>query len=273
MTGKRYLPPWRPTQRRQRASGGRWGCVVAPALLAVALVLSRPADSAAPAKQPSDICAVPSEYVAPTLPMRHIRAQYKAGKPIRIVAFGTSSTAGTGAATRADAYPAKLQTELSKLLPGAKVIVINQGIGGQSSRQMVDRIEDDVVALEPSLVIWQTGTVDTVNNVDVEEFGNALSQGIDILHKEDIDVVLMNMQYSRRMELLLNYDPYDDMMGAIAAQSDVAVFDRLGIMKYWAYSGRFDYDNVPRKDRPQLAAKVHGCLGRLLAEMIHKAVR
>jgi lysophospholipase L1-like esterase len=243
-------------------------------MLASAAVLpSMRVDGASPNNAPpADLCAVPLDYLA-VMPLRHARAQYKAGKPIRIVAFGTSSTAGTGAATRADAYPAKLQEDLSRLLPGAQVVVINKGIGGQSSRQMVDRIEDDVVALEPSLVVWQTGTVDTVNNVDIEEFGNDLAQGIDILHKEDIDVILMNMQYSRRMELLLNYQPYDDMMTDIAAQSDVAVFDRLGIMKYWAYNGRFDYDHVPRSERRQLAAKVHGCLGRLLAEMIHKAVR
>jgi lysophospholipase L1-like esterase len=228
---------------------------------------------AAAAPQPSDICTVPAEFIDMPVPLRHTRAALKAGEPIRIVALGTSSTAGSGAATRADAYPAQLQVQLSRLLPGAKIAVINQGIGGQSSRQMVDRIEDDVVAKEPSLVVWQTGTVDTVNNVDVEEFGTALSQGIDILHKEGIDVILMNMQYSRRMELILNYEPYNDMMDGIAAQSDVAVFDRLGIMKYWAYNGRFDYDNVPRNDRRQFAAKVHGCLGRLLAEMIHKAVR
>lgn len=262
MTGIRRLPSW------------RWSsCALLLALAGAALMMSAREADTSPANPPDDSCSVPSEFLATSLPLRHARAQYKAGKPIRIVAFGTSSTAGTGAATRSDAYPAKLQEELSRLLGGAKVVVINQGIGGQSSRQMVDRIEDDVVALEPSLVIWQTGTVDTVNNVDVEEFGYALSQGIDILHKEDIDVVLMNMQYSRRMELLLNYDPYDDMMEAKAAQSDVAVFDRLGIMKYWAYNGRFDYDNVPRNDRRKLAAQVHGCLGRLLAELIHKAVR
>ncbi len=264
MTGITRVPPWRLS-------------VAAAMVLAVAALVqptaAQPQSPAGATLAQADICTVPSEFVNMPTPLRHTRAAFKAGKSIRIVAFGTSSTAGTGAATRADAYPAQLQAELSRLLPGAKIVVINQGIGGQSTRQMVDRIEDDVVALEPTLVVWQTGTVDTVNNIDVEEFGHALSQGIDILHKEDIDVVLMNMQYSRRMELLLNYDPYDDMMSAIAAQSDVAVFDRLGIMKYWAYSGRFDYDNVPRNDRRQLAAKVHGCLGRLLAEIIHKAVR
>lgn len=261
MTGIRRLSSW------------RWMGALLLALTGLDLMVPSHAMGASPAIPPIDICSVPLEFHAASLPLRHTRAQFKAGKPIRIVAFGTSSTAGTGAASRADAYPAKLQEELSRLLPGAKVVVINQGIGGQSARRMVDRIEDDVVALEPSLVIWQTGTVDTVNNVNVEEFGNALSQGIDILQKEDIDVVLMNMQYSRRMELLLNYVPYDDMMGNRAAQSDVAVFDRLGIMKYWTYHGHFDYDNVPRAERRQLLAQVHGCLGRLLAEMIHKAVR
>lgn len=263
MIGITPVPPWRLS-------------VAAIMGLAVA-VFAQPAGAQsqppAAAPLPANICTVPPEFVNMPTQLRHTRAAFKAGKPIRIVALGTSSTAGTGAATRADAYPAQLQAELSRLLPGAKIIVINQGVGGQSTRQMVDRIEDDVVALEPTLVVWQTGTVDTVNNVDIEEFGHSLYQGIDILHKEEIDVVLMNMQYSRRMEMLLNYEPYDDMMSAVAAQSDVAVFDRLGIMKYWAYSGRFDYDNVPRNERRQLAAKVHGCLGRLLAEIVHRSVR
>ena len=262
MTGIRRLPFW------------QWTCAFILLLASATFMMpAKDLDAASAAVPPVDACSVPPELNATSLPLRHARAQFKAKKTVRIVAFGTSSTAGTGAATRAEAYPAKLQEELSRLMRGVKVVVINQSIGGQSSRQMVDRIEDDVVALEPSLVIWQTGTVDTVNNVDIEEFGSTLSHGIDILHKEDIDVILMNMQYSRRMELLLNYDPYDDMMGDIAAQSNVSVFDRLGIMKYWAYSGHFDYDNVPRNERRQLAANVHSCIGHLLAEMVYKAVR
>lgn len=216
-------------------------------------------------------CAVPPDLQAKTLPLRHTRAAHKAGKPLRIVALGTSSTSG-GAAARGDSYPAQLEEELEKRLPGRSVMVINKGVGGQTARKMAERIEDDVLSLQPHLVIWQTGTVDTANNVDPEDFARALSQGIEMLVKEGTDVILMNMQYSRRLELIVNYEPYLEMMTAAAAQSDALLFDRLGMMRYWSESDQLKFENIPRGERAARASRLYHCIAWQLANLIEAAI-
>ena len=229
------------------------------------------ATDATPPAELAKFCEVPDNLISDGF-LKYARSAYRTGQPLRIVVFGTSSSAGTGASIRTDAYAARLKEDLQDRFT-IPVEVINKSVGGQTARQMVARLEDDVVSLSPTLVIWQTGTVDSVGNVEVEDFGRALSQGVEILEKEGIDVIFMNMQYSRRIELLVNYGPYTEMMNAIVAQSDAVLFDRLEMMRHWATEGRLDFDNLPRAERASRAAKLHECIALQLGDMIEKAVR
>lgn len=253
--------------------GGQRRQIAAAMVACLAAVFSPAAQAAEPTPQAelAAFCAVP-ENLSDGGFLKHTRDAYRAGKPLRIVAFGTSSSTGAGAASRANAYPARLQADLQERF-AIPVEVVNKSVGGQSARQMASRLEDDVVSLAPSLVIWQTGTVDAAGNLEIEEFGRSLSQGVEILEKEGIDVILMNMQYSRRIELLVNYWPYVEMMNAVAAQSGAVLFDRLEMMRHWAGEGRLDFDNMPRAERASRAAKLHECIALQLGNMIEKAVR
>jgi lysophospholipase L1-like esterase len=253
--------------------GGQRRQIAAAMVACLAAVFSPAAQAAEPTPQVelAAFCAVP-ENLSDGGFLKHTRDAYRAGKPLRIVAFGTSSSTGVGAASRANAYPARLQADLQERF-AIPVEVVNKSVGGQSARQMASRLEDDVVSLAPSLVIWQTGTVDAAGNLEIEEFGRSLSQGVEMLEKEGIDVILMNMQYSRRIELLVNYWPYVEMMNAVAAQSGAVLFDRLEMMRHWAGEGRLDFDNMPRAERASRAAKLHECIALQLGNMIEKAVR
>jgi hypothetical protein len=119
---------------------------------------------------------------------------------------------------------------------------------------------------KPDLVIWQTGTLDAIRRVDPDEFRTALDEGVETLQKGGADVILMNMQYSPRTDIMVDLAPYADSMRAVAQQHEAPLFDRLAIMRQWSDNGIFDLyaagkDNV-------LAQRVHDCLGRGLAVMI-----
>jgi hypothetical protein len=238
--------------------GGRRRQIVAAWVACLVAACSPAAQAAEPTPQAelAAFCAVP-ENLSDGGFLKHAREAYRAGKPLRIVA---------------NAYPARLQADLQERF-AIPVEVVNKSVGGQSARQMASRLEDDVVSLAPSLVIWQTGTVDAAGNLQIEDFGRALSQGVEMLEKEGIDVIFMNMQYSRRIELLVNYWPYVEMMNAVAAQSGAVLFDRLEMMRHWAGEGRLDFDNMPRAERASRAAKLHECIAVQLGDMIEKAVR
>jgi hypothetical protein len=249
--------------------GGLRCCLwAALALAAICAVAPRAVAADAALKA---FCAVPAELSEGGF-LKHVRDIYRAGKPLRIVALGTSSSAGTGGSGRGGAYPSMLQADLRERF-SIPVEVINKSLGGQTARRMALRMEDDVVSLAPSLVIWQTGTVDAAGNVPLDDFGLALSQGVEILEKEGIDVIFMNMQYSRRLELLVNYLPYVEMMKATAAQTNAVLFDRLDMMRHWSAEGRLDFDDMPRAERASRAVKLHECIALQLGDMIEKAVR
>lgn len=63
---------------------------------------------------------------------------------------------------------------------------------------MLDRVDTDVLADHPSLTIWQTGVNDALEEVPIEQFEETLRQGIDVLHGNNVDVILMDMQYYQR---------------------------------------------------------------------------
>ena len=83
-----------------------------------------------------------------------------------IVALGSSSTQGAMASDLAHSYPAVLQQALSAGLPEAHVAVINRGIGGQDAAEELARLDADVLAMRPQLVIWQVGANGALRNAD-----------------------------------------------------------------------------------------------------------
>ncbi|MEN3348093.1 MAG: hypothetical protein V7632_1728 [Bradyrhizobium sp.] len=112
---------------------------------------------------------LPADVIGFKYPLPCLAKAIGTGGPIKIVAMGSSSTAG-----RADVlpYPYWLEMYLRRdAAPNgnARIDVINRGRGGEEADKELDRFQPDVFALEPVLVIWQVGT-------------NA------VFHREDYDI-------------------------------------------------------------------------------------
>jgi acyl-CoA thioesterase I len=99
-------------------------------------------------------CPAVSERLAPLL---GVQAELEAGEPLTIVALGSSSTEGAGASSPQASYPTQLEARLRGKLPGVELRVINAGKSGETSQEMLARLESDVLAHDPDLVIWQAG--------------------------------------------------------------------------------------------------------------------
>jgi len=122
---------------------------------------------------------------------------------------------------------------------------------------------------KPTLVIWQTGTVDALRSIDPDDFRNALGEGIAALKANGADVVLMNPQYNPRMETVISLTTYLDNIRVAAQERDVPLFDRFGIMRQWSDAGDFDFSVTTRSQT--LARSVHDCIGRALADFVVEA--
>ncbi|HEV8016626.1 MAG TPA: GDSL-type esterase/lipase family protein [Stellaceae bacterium] len=236
------------------------------ALLGAALA-ARPAlaDDPAAAK-----CAAPPELIQddPRLPM--IAQALQQHKPMVIVVIGGASTAGTAPD---NSFPHFLEAALRARHPGQTITVVNRGVAGDTTEQMAARFPKDVYSSRPSLVIWETGTVDSVRGEGVDSVAEALSEGLTAIQGHGAEAMLMDMQYNPNTVSVINFQPYLDALHQTADQQDVYMFKRYELMKYWSGAGDFNFTNVPREKRALLAREFYECLGERLADAIEYAAR
>ncbi len=211
-------------------------------------------------------CEVPSDLLATENALEKAAAQVKSTKQldITVVGSGSSTLAGTDGASAA--YPARLEYYLQQKLPGVTVHVATDLHMRQPAEDVAPDLGKVVKDGKPTLVVWQTGTVDAMRLVDADDFRNALGDGIAALKTAGSDVVLMNPQYNPRMETVLSVTAYLDNLRVAAQEQSVPLFDRFGIMKQWSDNGDFDFSVTTRSQA--LARSVHDCIGRALADFV-----
>ncbi|HEY0423898.1 MAG TPA: SGNH/GDSL hydrolase family protein [Rhodopila sp.] len=154
-----------------------------------------------------------------------------------IVALGSSSTAGVMASDSAHTYPAVLQTALNRGLPSAHFAVINRGIGGQDAPEELARLDADVIAVRPQLVIWQVGANGAMRQADPSEFHRMVEEGVNRLLKAGSDVILMDNQRSPKLLAAVEHIVLEDSLGHVARETGVNLFSRSHLMDAWSEEG------------------------------------
>ncbi len=205
-------------------------------------------------------------HETPDLP--HVARQLAIGAPLRIVAFGSSSTEGIGASSPANAYPARLQTDLRTKLHGVEVTVINRGIGGEHVDDMLARLDRDVIGPEPQLVIWQTGSNDPLRGVSLDHFREATLEGLRRIRDAGIDVVLMEPQWCPKLESTPGANRFRDAVRDIGAELDVPVIRRADLMHGWVRDGKVTSKQLFASDGLHMADRGYALLAAAAAESI-----
>lgn len=221
------------------------------------------------AQNATQSCDVPAYLVATDSVIPKVTEAVKAGHPLNILVVGSRSS--TINASEAGAYPGRLQAMLKERLPAATVNVSVELQTKKTAEEVASGLVKLVEEKRPTLVIWQTGTVDAMRSVDPDDFRNAVDEGVVALQKAGTDVILMNLQYSPRTETMISAPPYLDNMRVVAQQHDVPLFDRFGIMRHWNEAG--DFDLFSASHGTDLAKRVHDCLGRALSKFVLDAAR
>ena len=174
------------------------------------------------------------------LPRTHARRAGDA--PLRLVAFGSSTTEGSGSSGPGHTYPAVMRRAM---LPwfGGGIVLFNLGIGGENADGM-DRRLDTVIAAGPDLIVWQTGSNDPVQDVPLDRFERLTRTGIARLAATGADLVLMDQQYARNLEETPAFPAFRDRLHRIAAETGLAVFPRYERMRSWCDATPFTRDTL-----------------------------
>jgi hypothetical protein len=228
---------------------------------------TNPPATTAPVTSPpvaSPGCDVPDSLLETESALPKVSAAVKDGKPIDVLVVGSrSSTIG---ADGNSAYPARMQEALKRKLPQLTVNVSVEIRPKMGANELSGELAKLVEARKPTLVIWQTGTVDAMRAVDPDDFRSAIDDGVVALQNAGVDVILMNPQYSPRTETMISVPPYVDSMRAVAQQHDIPLFDRFAIMRQWNDEG--DFDLFSAHHGLEQAKRVHDCLGRALSTFV-----
>lgn len=231
-------------------------------LTALAMLLTVGSVSAEDA--PRAGCEVPASLLTSENSLPKVAEAIKTDRKLDIMVIGSRSATinapdGTG-------FPGRMEAALREKLPSVTVNVSLQLQIKKTAEEVSKELGRLLEGKKPTLVIWQTGTVDAMRSVDPDDFRTAVDEGVAALQKAGADVVLMNLQYSPRMETMITTTPYIDVMRVAAQQREVPLFDRFAIMHQWNESGSFDLFSAARG--VEMAKRVHDCLGRALATFV-----
>jgi lysophospholipase L1-like esterase len=131
------------------------------------------------------------------------------------------------------AYPNRLETELRRRFPKLDIHVVNRGKGGEDAPEELARLGRDVVDLKPDLAIWQIGTNAVLRRDDLAADGEMMREGVDLLKRNGIDVVLMDLQYAPRVLERPAYPVMEALVEETADNARVGLFRRFALMRYW----------------------------------------
>jgi acyl-CoA thioesterase-1 len=256
-----------------------------PAAAAMVLALSSawagpPGSVAAPAAQPVALgvpsptqppCLLPADRVRFAHPLTRVSRHLLADDPIRIVAIGSSSTAGAGASTPDHSYPSRLAAELTDLFPGHEVVVLNRGLNGDEAPGMLARFDKSVIAEQPDLVIWQIGTNWVLSDRPIDPKATVLHQGLARLKAIGADVVLIDPQFAPKVIAKAEIQGMVRQIAATAKEENVDLFRRFALMKYWHENENLPFDTFISPDGLHMNDWSYACLAKGLGAAIAEA--
>jgi lysophospholipase L1-like esterase len=194
------------------------------------------------------------------------------GEPVKIIAFGSSSTEGFGVTSPSYTYPNRLAEQLRRAYPSADITVVNLGKGGQEVPDMIARL-DTVLAEHPDLVIWQFGTNMVVRRHDIAHLAALAEEGVSRMQAAGADVVLVDPQYAPAVTA--NREGASKMVKLIsdvAKLKRIAVFPRFEVMRQWHEDDKMPFESFVIKDGLHMNDWGYACFAQLLGDTIIRSV-
>jgi hypothetical protein len=238
-------------------------------LLALAAPPAAMRDAAAPAAPAT--CEAPPELIGTDAPLPATAHALDAGQ-LKLVVVGSASVLGPGTSGPSAAWPQQLEAVLAARHPGLKVELSVRGARGLTAADTAAIIAQEMVLTGPSLVLWQTGTVEAARSLDLDPMVEALDGTLQRLAAAGTDAMLVDLQFSRFLRANANVEPYLEAIRLAAAAHDVPLLPRYELMRFWAENDRVDLEHAPRATQVAVADRLNRCLAEAAALVIEAGV-
>ena len=227
--------------------------------------------STAGAATASPPCRAPAELARLGQPLTHTARLLAGGLPVKIIAIGSSSTAGAGASSPAASYPSRLAIELREKFPGHEFTVLNRGANGEEARDMVARFETGILAERPDLVLWQVGTNTVLRDHPLSPTSSLIEEGVARLKAAGADVILIDPQFAPKVIAKTDAEKMVDLLAIKAKQYNVNLFRRFAVMRHWRESQGIAFETFVSPDQLHMNDWSYACVAKILSVAIAEA--
>jgi acyl-CoA thioesterase-1 len=259
-----------------------WPVLVAAALFA-APALAQQKETFAPAAMTAAVekasakastspkCLVPKDLARLERPLARTGRLLAAGLPIRIVALGSSSTAGAGASSPDASYPSQLALELKERFPDHEITVLNRGVNGEEAADMLARFETTVIAERPDLVLWQVGTNAVLRDNPIAPASSEIEKGLTRLKAIGADVILIDPQFAPKVIGKSTLSGMLNLLAFKAKQYNINLFQRYAVMRDWRERQGLPFEAFVSADQLHMNDWSYACVAKVLSAAIAEA--
>ena len=189
-----------------------------------------------------------------------------ANRTLEVLAIGSSSTEGIGATSPANAYPARLEDELSQE-NGIVVDVRNAGIAGELAAKTLLRLKVALKTGWAKLVIWQVGTNDALVGVDETLFRATVESGVEAARAAHVPLMLIDPQFMLKAPDEARYERFVKIVDDVGLRDHVPVLARYAMMKR---RGAKEVRSLLSRDGLHMNDLGYRCLAHAIAQEIEK---
>jgi acyl-CoA thioesterase I len=232
---------------------------------------AKPLNPSTPAAPAPPACTAPADLAHFDRPLPHTMRRLASGQPLTIVAIGSSSTAGAGASSPDASYPSRLAVELRAQFPDRDITVLNRGVNGEETDNMMARFAHDVLDARPQLVLWQIGTNSVLRDHPLSPHAVRLHEGIEELKAAGADVVLIDPQFAPAVLAKSETEGMVEQIALAAKEENVGLFRRFAVMRDWHDVQQISFDAFVSPDRLHMNDWSYACLAKLLGKAIAEA--
>jgi len=152
-------------------------------------------------------------------------------EPLKVVFFGDSITQFGW--ENQNGYVQQVVERLTN--SGVNILPIPAGICGHTSKNMLDRMDKDVLAKKPDIMFFMGGLNDIwLNKGTFEDYKENITAILDKAQKNDIKVYLMNLTViSEDLDSSMNkeIDRYNEFLSEIAKEKNITLIDVSSAVK------------------------------------------
>lgn len=174
-----------------------------------------------------------------------------------------------GASSRAATYPARLGQLLNDQ-PDAKLgfEVINRGVAGEDIRDMLRRLQSDILARKPDLVIWQIGSNDALQKVPLQLFQDDLKAGLAAMAEAHVEVILMEPQWCPQIEDIDAGNRFLETVRQVGRETGTTIIPRFELMLDWMRSGLVNEADIIGPDHLHMTDRGYDLLAQAIATTV-----